>query len=182
LRSSPLTEPPISTLGFDPLISKPSRDEYASLVVKRKCPIKALLLDQSFNAGVGNWVADEILFHSGVHPERRCHTLTTEDIERLYENTTYVCKTAVDLDADSGRFPSHWLFKHRWNKGKKQGNEILLSSGKMAKISWATVGGRTSAIVLAAQPLKRSTSRKKRKSKNANDEDLSSLTELSESE
>ncbi|KAG6891110.1 hypothetical protein C0995_014200 [Termitomyces sp. Mi166 len=59
LRASPLTEPPISELGFDPILSMPSLDEFSAAVLKRTCPIKALLLDQSFSAGVGNWVAGE---------------------------------------------------------------------------------------------------------------------------
>lgn len=61
LCSSPLTEPPISELGFDPVLSMPSLEDFTPLVLKRSCPIKALLLDQSFSAGVGNWVAGEII-------------------------------------------------------------------------------------------------------------------------
>ena len=57
LVSSPLTEPPISALGFDPISSMPCLEDFSSQVLKRTCPIKALLLDQSFSAGVGNWVA-----------------------------------------------------------------------------------------------------------------------------
>ncbi|CCM01303.1 uncharacterized protein FIBRA_03352 [Fibroporia radiculosa] len=57
LCTSPLTEPPISALGFDPILSMPTLQEFANGVRKRTCPIKALLLDQSFSAGVGNWVA-----------------------------------------------------------------------------------------------------------------------------
>jgi formamidopyrimidine-DNA glycosylase len=57
LCKSPLAEPPISELGFDPILSMPSFEEFKPLVLKRSCPIKALLLDQSFSAGVGNWVA-----------------------------------------------------------------------------------------------------------------------------
>lgn len=57
LVKSPMTEPPISTLGFDPILSMPSLEDYKCKVLKRNCPIKALLLDQSFSAGVGNWVA-----------------------------------------------------------------------------------------------------------------------------
>jgi len=185
LRSNPLTQPPIASLGFDPLLSMPPKDKYTNQVLRRKCPIKALLLDQSFNAGVGNWVADEILFHSGIHPERRCHTLNLEDVEKLYANTTYVCQTAVDLNADSASFPSHWLFKHRWGKGKKNGNTVLLSNGEKAEISWTTVGGRTSAFAIAVQPLNQSTSRNKRKRKletSGQDDGMSSLTELSDSD
>lgn len=54
---SPMAEPPISNLGFDPILSMPTLEDYKIAVCKRSCTIKALLLDQSFNAGVGNWVA-----------------------------------------------------------------------------------------------------------------------------
>lgn len=57
LCTDPLNEPPISKLGFDPILSMPNLKDFAPLVLKRKAPIKAVLLDQSFNAGVGNWVA-----------------------------------------------------------------------------------------------------------------------------
>lgn len=60
LVKSPLEEPPISTLGFDPILSMPKLEDFKPQVLKRSCPIKALLLDQSFSAGVGNWVAGEI--------------------------------------------------------------------------------------------------------------------------
>lgn len=58
---SPLDEPPISALGFDPILSMPALEDFKRQVTKRSCPIKALLLDQSFSAGVGNWVAGELL-------------------------------------------------------------------------------------------------------------------------
>ena len=46
-------------LGFDPILSMPDYDWFKKAVLKRSCPIKALLLDQSFSAGVGNWVAGQ---------------------------------------------------------------------------------------------------------------------------
>ena len=65
LCADPLNEPPISELGFDPILSMPSLEDFTSRVSKRKAPIKAVLLDQSFSAGVGNWVAGKYLspFH-----------------------------------------------------------------------------------------------------------------------
>jgi formamidopyrimidine-DNA glycosylase len=48
---------PLNELGFDPILKMPEFEWFAGTVVKRKVPIKALLLDQSFSAGVGNWVA-----------------------------------------------------------------------------------------------------------------------------
>ncbi|KAE9409351.1 AtMMH-1 [Gymnopus androsaceus JB14] len=152
LRDSPATEAPISELGFDPILCMPSLDEFKPLVLKRSCPIKALLLDQSFSAGVGNWVADEILYHAHVHPEQRCNTLTPGQIEDLHRCTRFVCETAVSVDADDTKFPDDWLFKHRWGKGKKTSTDLLkLPSGEPATIKWVTVGGRTSAYVAELQ-------------------------------
>jgi formamidopyrimidine-DNA glycosylase len=46
-------------MGFDPILSMPDLADFSSGVLKRSCPIKALLLDQSFSAGVGNWIAGD---------------------------------------------------------------------------------------------------------------------------
>ncbi|KAK0198976.1 hypothetical protein F5146DRAFT_920022, partial [Armillaria mellea] len=163
LCSSPTKEPPISELGFDPILSMPSLEEFLKLVVKRSCPIKALLLDQSFSAGVGNWVADEILYHAHVHPEQRCNTLTEDQVTRLREKMMYVCETAVEANADDTKFPNDWLFKHRWGKGKKAAHNMVLPSGEPATIKWITVGGRTSAFVFELQTTPLGSARTSRK-------------------
>ena len=114
LCNDPLREPPISELGFDPILSMPTLEDFSAKVLKRSCPIKALLLDQSFSAGVGNWVADEVLYHSRIHPEQRCNTLEEDQIKALHSSVGYVCETAVKVDAEASKFPDDWLFKHRW--------------------------------------------------------------------
>lgn len=131
LCADPKNEPPISALGFDPILSMPSFEDFSKGVLKRTCQIKALLLDQSFSAGVGNWVAgalegggydrslnwfsqDEILYQSRVHPEQRCNTLSEEQLTALHQMTSFVCQTAVSVNANSSKFPKEWLFKHRW--------------------------------------------------------------------
>lgn len=107
-----------------------SLEDFQAKVAKRGCPIKALLLDQSFSAGVGNWIAgwsyihlssaiayyliDEVLFHSAIHPEHIAKSLNPEQVASLHHNIVYVCQTAVDVNADHRQFPSHWLFPHRW--------------------------------------------------------------------
>lgn len=111
---SPLESPPISNLGFDPVLSMPDLPTFSSLLLKRSCPIKALLLNQSFSAGVGNWVADEVLYHARVHPEQRCRTLSEEQVGSVWKWTSEVCRIAVDVNADDEKFPEDWLFKHRW--------------------------------------------------------------------
>jgi formamidopyrimidine-DNA glycosylase len=114
LCASPTRDPPISTLGFDPLLSMPALPDFSALVSKRACTVKALLLDQTFSAGVGNWVADEILYHAHVHPEQKCNTLDEAQLAALHRWTREVCETAVKLNADDKRFPDDWLFSHRW--------------------------------------------------------------------
>ena len=134
LCAEPLNEAPISELGFDPILSMPSLEDFTPRVLKRKAPIKAVLLDQSFSAGVGNWVAgkwlffpfiplrylirwcclDEILYHARIHPEHRANTLSAPKIQRLHFWIAEVCKIAVSVNADDTKFPDGWLFKHRW--------------------------------------------------------------------
>ncbi len=49
----------------------------------RKAPVKALLLEQSIVAGLGNLYADESLFLSRIHPERPASGLSIEELARL---------------------------------------------------------------------------------------------------
>ncbi|MDE2907406.1 MAG: hypothetical protein OXQ28_15125, partial [Acidobacteriota bacterium] len=71
LREDPEHEPPIAKLGFDPLLAMPSPKRFAELLRRRGGILKSLLLDQSFAAGVGNWIADEVLYQAGIDPRRR---------------------------------------------------------------------------------------------------------------
>ncbi|KZP00715.1 hypothetical protein CALVIDRAFT_457637, partial [Calocera viscosa TUFC12733] len=151
LRLSPATEPPVSLLGFDAL-TPPPLSTFSPLLLKRNMPIKALLLDQSFSAGVGNWVADEVLFQARVHPERRASGLGEEEVERVWSMIREVCERAVEVNADSEKFPEGWLFRHRWGKGKDV-QPLLLEDGREGTIRWTTVGGRTSAWVEEVQVL-----------------------------
>ncbi|CAG8543722.1 10367_t:CDS:2 [Acaulospora colombiana] len=149
LVNSALTDPPISELGFDPLKNMPKLQDFSELILKRRCPVKALLLDQSFSAGVGNWIADEVLYQSRIHPNQYANTLSKEQINMLHDKLVYVCQTAVDVNAEASLFPDSWLFHYRWGKGNKNGT--FMPNGE--QIIFETVGGRTSAIVPSVQIL-----------------------------
>ena len=71
LRAAPREEPPVSRLGFDPLLALPPPRRFAELLAARSVVIKSLFLDQGFAAGVGNWIADEILYQACIDPRRR---------------------------------------------------------------------------------------------------------------
>jgi formamidopyrimidine-DNA glycosylase len=91
---------------------------------------------------------DEILYNSKLHPEQYSDTLDSAQIKRLHESMMYICQTAVELLADSTKFPDDWLFKHRWGKGKKDA-PAKLPNGEA--ITFLTVGGRTSCVVPSVQ-------------------------------
>lgn len=58
------TVTPLKENGPDPVIDKDlvSVEWLTELMRRKKVPVKALLLDQANLSGVGNWVADEILY------------------------------------------------------------------------------------------------------------------------
>jgi len=61
----------------------------------RKAPIKALLFDQTFIAGIGNMYADEALFAARIHPLRSGGSLSPEEIESLYGAIQRVLWSAI---------------------------------------------------------------------------------------
>lgn len=142
---------PLKENGPDPVIDADilTVDWLKERLAKKKVPVKAYLLEQSNISGIGNWVGDEILYNAKIHPEQYSNTLSSAQVTQLHESIMYVCGIAVGELADSKKFPEGWLFKHRWNKGKKGQEVNVLPNGE--KIVHVTVGGRTSAIVPSVQ-------------------------------
>lgn len=141
--------PPLNANGPDPIVDSKvlTVDWLAKKMRSKKVPIKALLLDQGNISGVGNWVADEVLFQARIHPEQYSNTFSDEQIKMLHDKLMEVCTIACDTLAESDKFPDNWLMKHRWKKGKKESS--TLPTGE--KIIHLTVGGRTSAVVPSLQ-------------------------------
>ncbi len=83
-------------LGPEPLAWDLAPDTFAARIRKRKVAIKALLLDQTAVAGVGNIYADESLFRAGIHPLRKASTLTEDELGRLYARLREVLHEAID--------------------------------------------------------------------------------------
>jgi formamidopyrimidine-DNA glycosylase len=145
LREDPRAEPPISLLGFDALRGVPSPARFAALLAERSAPMKAVLLDQSFAAGVGNWIADEVLYQSRIAPRRLARSLSPVEARRLRTKLRSVVAAAVTARADSDRFPRTCLFHHRWGRNA----DAVTARGE--KIRHDTIGGRTTAWVPAVQ-------------------------------
>jgi len=145
LFDEPLACPPVSKLGFDPLLEMPPFDDFYKMMSRRSTPIKALLLNQSFSAGVGNWIADEVLYQSSIHPNRYTSTLSKSEINTIWKQLELVVKISVEANNDNKKFPEDWLFHSRWSK--RNSKKSVPRTFKNEKISFVTVGGRTSAIV-----------------------------------
>lgn len=145
LREDPLRESPIDGLGFDPLLDLPSPSQFAELVSRRSGVVKALLLDQTFAAGVGNWIADEVLYQARIDPRRRAPDLSTSEAKRLRAKLKHVIEVAVHVNADKTRFPRGWLFHRRW------GRDATATTLRGQPIEHVTIGGRTTAWVPTLQ-------------------------------
>ncbi|MCA9322505.1 MAG: hypothetical protein KDB53_17315 [Planctomycetes bacterium] len=145
LRQAPEAEPPIVHLGFDPLIVPVSADEFAQALGRRKGRLKGLLLDQRFCAGIGNWIADEVLYQAALDPRRAANDLTDDEARLLHHWLILVVETAVAVDAEKDRLPRGWLFHSRW--GRKPG--AVTARGEA--IEHLILGGRSTAWVPARQ-------------------------------
>jgi len=145
LRRDPRAEPPISALGFDALRDLPSPARFRALLRARRGALKAVLLDQSFAAGVGNWIADEVLYQARLDPRRRPASLSDGDIDRLRAALRSVVGTSVRVQNDSRRYPRAWLFHVRW------GRHVGARTVRGHRLRHDTIGGRTTAWVPAVQ-------------------------------
>lgn len=145
LLDDPAAEDPVASLGFDPLLDPPTAPDFAAMLEKRTGTVKGLLLDQSFAAGVGNWIADEVLYQAKLDPRRRACDLDTAEVKQLRSKLLQVIERACAVDADKARFPKTWLFHHRW--GKVEGAR----TSKGEAVESIKVAGRTTAWVPEVQ-------------------------------
>jgi formamidopyrimidine-DNA glycosylase len=71
-------------------------EHFRNALQKTARTLKAILLDQTVVAGVGNIYADEALHRSGLHPESRGRDLTQKQILKLKEMITLVITHAIE--------------------------------------------------------------------------------------
>ena len=102
--------------GPEPIADTFSLDWFVESVRKRKAPIKAVLLDQSFIAGLGNIYVDEALFRAGVRPTRKANRLTKKEAALVGESARVVLKEAIAVGGTT--------FQHFVDTGGNNGNFI----------------------------------------------------------
>jgi len=91
----------LRNIGPDPMTMNRSVDEWRRQVRRRRTPIKTLLMNQTFLAGVGNIYANEILFQAGIRPRRMAARLTRDELGRLDAAIHSVLARAVELGGSS---------------------------------------------------------------------------------
>lgn len=112
-----------------------SWNDFKASLSSRKTDIKKVIMDQSVAAGVGNWMADEILYQSKIHPTKRVDKMTSEEIERVFEAMKNVIEVAIENEAHYEHFPEYFLMHFR-----KEGATCFHTGANIEKIK---VGGRT---------------------------------------
>jgi len=90
-----------SCLGPEPF-DVPARYWHDCLQSSKRC-LKAVLLDQSVVAGVGNIYADESLFEARLHPARLACDLNDAEIDRLRRAVAKVLHRAIEKRGSSIR-------------------------------------------------------------------------------
>ncbi len=104
--------PYFGRLGPEPLEKTFTLEWLKSALVKRKTPIKPLLLNHTFVAGIGNIYASEILFLSRIHPHRQAGSLAGTEISALHQNIRSILKEAI-------RYRGTSMNTYRDTKGEK---------------------------------------------------------------
>ena len=86
----------VGNLGIEPLGRKFTYNIFKKMLSNRKGRLKPLLLNQQFIAGIGNYLADEILFRADLHPLRTADTLSDEESKKLHLSIRYIIRKSIN--------------------------------------------------------------------------------------
>ncbi len=132
------------TLGEDALTA--GLQSIKNILLNRKGKIKAFLLNQKNLAGVGNIMADEILWRAKIHPETALSDLGDDKIKILWRSLRSVLKKSIRLGGSSMR---DWLHPGGEKGGYFEKRLVYDREGKKcfrcrAKILRKKIAGRSS--------------------------------------
>jgi formamidopyrimidine-DNA glycosylase len=119
-------------LDLGPDAATVTDEQFHAAIAHGTTPIKARLLDQRALAGIGNLLADEILWRAALHPARRVDDLRATERDRLLDATREAVRDALRL----GGVHTLTLIPHR-----RPGGHCPHDGAPMFR---STVGGRTS--------------------------------------
>ncbi len=93
---APLDHPRLHALGPEPLSEGFDGGHLHRAARGRRVPIKGLLMDGRVVVGVGNIYASEALFRAGILPQRACHRISRQRLDRLAAEVKTVLRYAIE--------------------------------------------------------------------------------------
>src|SRR6516225_3800162 len=124
-----------------------TRSAVAEFCYRRKgSPLKGMLLMQERFPGIGNWMADEILWRARLNPKIPAGKLSPALVGNLYRWIRWVTVSAMQEMDENWEFPSTWLFSHRWEAG----GHCPRCGAALAR---EKIGGRTTCWCPVCQPV-----------------------------
>jgi len=122
------------------LLSEEFTPEILEAFLRRRAraPIKAVLMIQERFPGIGNWMADEILWRAEIHPATPAGRISFSAARVLWREIRLVARTAMHrIGEEREELPRGWLFHQRWSDGG-----LCPRTGVL--LVRETIGGRTS--------------------------------------
>ena len=104
-----------------------------------RAPIKAVVLLQGGFSGIGNWMADEILWRSKIAPSIPAGRLSSAQRSRLFRETRFVASESLRIISHNfADPPRNWLIHQKWKR-----NGVCPRHG--SPLRKEMIGGRTTA-------------------------------------
>ena len=126
----------LGSLGPEPFSKDFDANYLKKVIYKRTKSIKAILLDQTIVAGIGNIYADESLYSAGISPFREARTIKKNELIKLKESIVTVLKKSIgsggttfsdfrDLEGENGNFGLQTnVYRRTGKECRKCGNLI----------------------------------------------------------
>jgi formamidopyrimidine-DNA glycosylase len=138
-------------IGIDIFSEDFTYQNFSEIIGNCKGNISYLLMNQSKIAGIGNYLRNEALYLSRIHPEKKCNTLTKNDILKLYEKIkmvafsklfTHLKDSEIKITKELDEKKPNGLSIPYYFKVYQKEND---SEGR--KIETKKIGGRTAFII-----------------------------------
>ena len=138
-----LTNEPLSKLGPEPFAVQ-NVDSLLAKLKRKSLPIKIVLLDQTFLAGLGNIYVDEVLYKTKIHPETPANMINKKQMIKIIEASVDVLNMAIQSGGSTIRsyHPSQGIDGGFQSKLHAYGRENLPCQSCNHPLRKSFVGGR----------------------------------------
>lgn len=145
----------LDKLGPEPLTDAFDPPYLLSKLAGKTTAIKVAIMDNPIVVGVGNIYATEALFHSGIHPARPAHSISSDEAERLVMHIKRILQQSIELggstlrDYVNGQGENGYFQQTLWAYGRAG----LPCQHCQTPLDTLKLGQRASAFCPQCQPL-----------------------------